>query len=159
MREAEMPAASISSPGVPEPGRPPTAHCRTRSARPVPARASSTAAPRPPLGVVVLGDDQPAAGRRGRLSQGGLADRLDRVQVDDPGGDPVGGQFIGGAQALVHGDARPDQGDLIALAGSQHLGPADREGLAVWVEDGPGAPAALNIAYSSGDACPLEKIR
>ena len=31
MRAAEMPAASISSSGVPEPGRPLTAHCRTRS--------------------------------------------------------------------------------------------------------------------------------
>jgi hypothetical protein len=62
---------------------------------------------------VILGDDQPPAGRRGRLGQRGTVDGLDGVQVDDPRRDPSAARSSA-AQALVHGDARPDQGDLVA---------------------------------------------
>lgn len=51
MWRAEMPAASNSSTGVPEPGRPLTARCATRRAGTLAsARASSTAPPIPPAG-------------------------------------------------------------------------------------------------------------
>ena len=63
--------------------------------------------------MVVLGDDQPAAGdRRGRGERLGV-DRLDRVQVDDPGVDAGAGQLIGGGQAFVQGDPGTDQRDLV----------------------------------------------
>ena len=88
---------------------------------------------------MILGDDQPPAGRRRGVGQGGPVDGLDRVQVDDPGRDPVAGQVVGGAQALVHGDARPDQRDLVAAGGPQHLAPANRKRLPGRIENRPAA--------------------
>jgi hypothetical protein len=61
------------------------------------------------LRVVVLGDDQPAAGGRGGRGERGGVGRLDRVQVDDPGADAVGGQLVGRGQALVQGDPGADE--------------------------------------------------
>src|SRR5580693_6495289 len=67
------------------------------------------------LGVVVLGDDQPAAGGRGGRGKGGGVGGLDRVQVDDPGVDAVGGQLVGRGQAFVQGDPGADLGDLVGI--------------------------------------------
>src|SRR5215831_15107857 len=50
MSSAEIPAASISSSGLPDVGRSRTAQCATRGGLASPASASITAAPRPPCG-------------------------------------------------------------------------------------------------------------
>src|SRR5262249_51811431 len=50
MFRAEIPAASISSSGLPDVGRSRTAQCATRGGLASPARASITAPPRPPCG-------------------------------------------------------------------------------------------------------------
>ena len=47
---------------------------------------------------------------------------------------PVAGQAVRGVEARVQRDARADQRHRIGVAAAQHLGPADRELLAVVVE-------------------------
>src|SRR5580693_7947061 len=97
------------------------------------------------LGMVVLGDDQPSAGGRGGGGERGGVRRLDRVQVDDPGADAVGGQLAGGGQALMQGDPGADQGHLVVIGLAQHLGPADREGLPGVVQHRVGAPGGPHV--------------
>jgi hypothetical protein len=76
-----MPAWASSSEGVPEVGIARTASVTIRGRELLSANTSSTASPIPAFGVVVLdGDDR--ARRLGRVDQGLLVDRLDRVEVD-----------------------------------------------------------------------------
>jgi hypothetical protein len=42
---------------------------------------------------------------------------------------PSPGQGLGGAKAFMQADARADWGDVVVVAGAQHLGAADPEGL------------------------------
>lgn len=56
------------------------------------------------LGVVVLGDHDPAAGIGHRAAKGLAVDRLDGVAADDPGADTVPLQEVGGAQAGMQRD-------------------------------------------------------
>ena len=73
------------------------------------------------LGMMVLGDDDPAArGIRG-LDQRVGVNRLDRVEVDDACVDAVERELIGCTQAFVQRDARTDQRDGIRWTGAQDL--------------------------------------
>ena len=66
------------------------------------------------LGPVVLdGDDR--AGLLGGLDQRPGVDRLDRVEVDDPGRDAAAGELLGGGQRFVQGDAGADERDVVAV--------------------------------------------
>ena len=61
------------------------------------------------LGTMVLGDDDPPAGRiRGGDQRVGV-DRLDRIRVDHARVDPVPRELIGRAEAFVHCDAGADE--------------------------------------------------
>ena len=58
--------------------------------------------------MMVLGDDEPAAGGiRGGDERVGV-DGLDRVEVDHARVDPVKRELIGRTEAFVQGDARTD---------------------------------------------------
>ena len=65
------------------------------------------------LGPVILDRHDPAglASRRGDRRR---VDRLDRVEIDDAGRDPVGGEAVRGRDRLVEGDAGADQGEDVA---------------------------------------------
>ncbi len=81
----------------------------------------------PALGPVVLDRDQATAGGGGGRRQRFDVDRLDRVEIDHAGGDPVGGERVGRLDRLVQRHAGADQRDLIVVAGAHHLGAADVE--------------------------------
>ena len=86
------------------------------------------------LGPVVLGRDK-AAGFVGGVPQRGGVDGLDRIRVDDAGGDALVSERVRGGERLVHGDARGHNGDLVAGRGAQHVAAADRELLVATVDD------------------------
>ena len=70
------------------------------------------------LGMMVLGDDEPAArGIRGGDERVGV-DGLDRVEIDYARVDAVQRELIGRTEALVQGDARTDQRDGIRWSGA-----------------------------------------
>jgi hypothetical protein len=48
----------------------------------------------------------------------------------------LGAEDLGSAQALVEGDAGADEGHVVVLAGAEHLGAADEEGLPCGVQAG-----------------------
>jgi hypothetical protein len=89
------------------------------------------------FGVVVFGDDEPAAGCGRGLEEGGGVDRLDRVQVEDAGADPVAAKFVRGGQAVVQGDPGADQRDLVVGAGPDEFGAA----LTNWNDGWPNRPS------------------
>ena len=78
--------------------------------------------------MILDGDDR----NRQRAQRLGV-DRLDRVEVDDAGGDAFLGQRVGGLERLVHGDPGRDHGHVVAVA--QRAAAADLEGLVGVVED------------------------
>ena len=74
--------------------------------------------PEAALGMMVLGDDEPAARRiRGGDERVGV-DGLDRIEVDHARVDAVQRELIGRTEAFVQGDARTDQRDGIRWAGA-----------------------------------------
>src|SRR5262249_46873355 len=111
----------------------------------------------PAFGVVVFGDHDSPGGGLGSRGEGGGVDWLDGVAVDDAGGDPFGGQGLGGVQAFVQGDSGADQSDLVVVAGAEHLGAADGEGLPGVVEAGVGAAGGAQVADSGGDGHRLDQ--
>ena len=82
------------------------------------------------LGVVVFDEDDPA-GLACRGGEGGGVYRLDGVKVDDPRRDALIAQRLGRSDAIVQGDAGPDEGDLIGWRGAQHFAATDGELLAM----------------------------
>ena len=115
------------------------------SVRPSAGQRVEDRGPEAALGMVVFGQDQPSPGGRGGGREGGGVDRLDRVQVDDPGADPLAGQLVGRGQAFVQGHPGPDQGHLVVIGLAEHLGAADREGLRRVVQHRVGAPGGPHV--------------
>jgi hypothetical protein len=60
--------------------------------------------------VVFDGDDR--ACRVGRVDQGLVVDRLDRIEVDDASRHSLGGQLVGGGERFAKRDSRGDNRDL-----------------------------------------------
>ena len=98
-----MPAASISSAGVPEPGMSRTASLTTVGGRrPGCDEGVEHGVAEPALEPVVLDHDQLAAGVPRGLLQRLPVDRLDRIGVDDADRDAFGLQRLVRLQRLVH---------------------------------------------------------
>jgi len=107
--------------------------------------ALSTASPSPPSGqwssTVTI---RPVSPRR--RPQRGRIGGLDRVRVDDPGGNTVLGEQVGSRQRLVHRHARRDERHLVVGRLAQHPAAADLETLSWLVDDGRVAPADAQVA-------------
>ena len=58
---------------------------------------------------------------------------------------PSAVELVGRGQAGVQGDARPDQGHLVTVAGAEHLGATDRERLARVVEHRVGTAGRAHV--------------
>ena len=120
MWAASIPAAASSASGGPLPGRSVTARLVSGVPTPASARTPATVSPIPPSAqwssTVTSAPVSSAA-----LSSVVGVDRLDRVEVDHPGGDPLAGELVGGGQAFVQGDAGADQGDRVVVARSERV--------------------------------------
>ena len=90
--------------------------------------------PKAAFGPVVLDRHDPTSltSRRGDRRR---VDGLDRIEVDDSGGDPVSAQASGGGDRLMESDASADQGDHVGGAGPDDLAATDRERLVGAVDD------------------------
>ena len=114
--------------GVPEPGRPRTAEVGdlgrvTRVAERFEHRAADAALRGSgPRRRRACRRSRPRPSRSACVSIG-----LTRVQVQDAGADAVAAELVRGGQAVVQGHAGADQRHLVAGAGPDDLGPADRE--------------------------------
>ena len=148
MCRAEMPAAFISSSGLPEVGRPFTARCAMRGA--VRRERFHHGGAEAALGVVVLDDDELSLGGFHRLAQRLHVDRLDRVEVDHPGRDLLRRQLVGGGEAVVQRHAGADERDLVLGALAHDLGAADLEGLVGPVDGRVGAARRAHVDDAGG---------
>src|SRR6266446_6915731 len=100
-----------------------------RAPPPEPA-APVPAPPAQPFGILIVcscgggrgsaGFDQRACrrgdvggGQAGRGGERGGVGWLDAVEVDDPRRDALVAERVGGGEAVVQGDAGPDEGDLV----------------------------------------------
>lgn len=111
MWSRSMPACSSSSAGVPDVGISRTASV-TMPVRDAPSAKTSRTASLIPLGVAVV-DGEDRAGRLGRFDKRAFVDGLDRVEVHDPGGDPLVRELVGGGEHLVERDPRRGERDLV----------------------------------------------
>ena len=102
MCAASMPAAASSASGGPLPGRSVTARRTSGVPAPASARTPATVSPMPPSAqwssTVTSALVSAAA-----VEHGVGVDRLDRVEVDHPGRDPLPGELVGGGRGIRAG--------------------------------------------------------
>ena len=74
------------------------------------------------LGMMVLDQDQSTGFLCGLLERRAV-DRLERIEIDDPGRDAIVAEGVGGGQALVQGNSGTDEGYLVFGAERSTLAP------------------------------------
>ena len=90
----------------------------------------------PALDPVILHHHDASARGARRIGEGLRVDRLHRVEVDDPDRDVLMRKNVDRLERFVHGDARgDDRRTVLARAATHDLAAADREALALVVDD------------------------